>query len=335
MHVLPVRNVREALPKGITYLNSEGRIEDSRAGKVMVAPGPVTTVYEKPWERVLFSKIRDANPFFHLFESFWLLVGRNDARWLDQFVSDFSQRFAEEDGHLHGSYGFRWRNHFDLDGGGEPGSEDQISKCVALLKADPTSRQVVLTMWDPVADLGAVAKDRPCNTHIYLRVYGKKLDITVCCRSNDLIWGLAGANAVQFSVLQEYLAARVGVNMGRYYQVSNNFHAYLNVLGKLEGVVTESLAVVEPRWTPIVSNPDKFDEDLLYFFNEAMVNQTPHLYHNPFFHKVAVPMYWTNHYWKAGNREAALANLNLLPIDCDWRFAAHQWLTKRMMKAAA
>jgi thymidylate synthase len=52
------------------------------------------------------------------------------------------------------------------------------------------------------------------------------LDMTVTNRSNDLVWGLLGANYVTFSVLQEYMAARIGCGVGRYHHFTNNLHCY-------------------------------------------------------------------------------------------------------------
>jgi thymidylate synthase len=220
MHVIESDYVDQALCKGLQTLDEYGEWQSSRAGEVLVAPWPVGTVNRKPMNRVSFSLLRDANPFFHLMEALWMLAGRNDATWLDQFVGDFSKRFAEEDGHMHGAYGFRWRSHFELEGGGD--WPDQLEKAISLLTANPGDRQVVITMWDPVADLGTIAKDRPCNTHVYLRVrqdtqvvnrtteQDKKdrsiritvsshvLDLTVCCRSNDAVWGcLSGDTLIQ------------------------------------------------------------------------------------------------------------------------------------------
>ncbi|KKK55035.1 hypothetical protein LCGC14_3078620, partial [marine sediment metagenome] len=86
MHVLNVRNVNEALPKMLQHLEEKGERNSSRAGEVIVAPTPVTTVYRKPMERVLFSPIRDANPFFHLIEALWMLAGRRDVATLAHYV---------------------------------------------------------------------------------------------------------------------------------------------------------------------------------------------------------------------------------------------------------
>jgi len=54
------------------------------------------------------------------------------------------------------------------------------------------------------------------------------LNMTVFNRSNDMVYGALGANVVHFSVLQEYMAACIGVEVGTYYQVSSNMHVYLD-----------------------------------------------------------------------------------------------------------
>jgi thymidylate synthase len=71
-------------------------------------------------------------------------------------------------------------------------------------------------------------KDVPCNTNAFFRVTNGKLDMMVNCRSNDIFWGAYGANAVHFSFLQEYVASSIGVEVGRYWQNSFNFHAYVD-----------------------------------------------------------------------------------------------------------
>jgi thymidylate synthase len=367
MKVINARNVNDALPRGIDYLLTHGVREESRAGPVLVAPEPVSTVYTHPQERVLFSAARDANCFFHLFESLWLLAGRNDARWLDQFVSDFSSRFAEEDGTLHGSYGFRWRHHFDLEGSGATFLPDQLNTIVEILRNNPQSRQAVLQMWDPVADLGQSKKDIPCNTCVYFRVRNlnqeeltrvgvrldpagrnldgsdyhlmdaKVLDITVCCRSNDIIWGCYGANAVQFAFLLEYLAARIGVGIGTYTQVSHNYHMYLDMEAKATAILAEAGGPSKPYpgdAVPLVTDPSRFDMDLQRFFsNDAIVGHSTG-YTNPFFTNIAVPLYWAHRNWKAKNYKAALALLETVQ-DSDWRLAAEQWIQRRSMAKKA
>ena len=94
MEVIHARNVNDAWPQAIHLVADAGVMQETRAGSAMVVPHPVATVYAKPAERVLFDPVRDANPIFHHFEALWMLAGRDDADWLDRFVSDFSARFA-------------------------------------------------------------------------------------------------------------------------------------------------------------------------------------------------------------------------------------------------
>ncbi len=300
MKVLQCRNVAEALPIGLDYLLREGRREASRAGEVLVAPGPVTTVYERPWERVLFSAVRDANPAFHICEALWMLSGRDDGAFLDNYVRDFSARFAEPDGRIHDAYGRRWRSAFGLD---------QLDHIVDYLRDNPGDRQCCLQMWDCRAyhpdfnycdDLRADTKTKPCNVMATFRVQHttlpRRLDMAVFCRSNDIVLGAYGANAVHFSVMMEYVAARVGVEVGVYHQISFNYHAYMAEIERLVGRTGFSLekldemqrlthairppgvqeirglplALMDNRYaissntmtTALVDNPETFDEEL-------------------------------------------------------------------------
>ena len=64
MKVIDVRNVNQAFMWGIDLFNSEAnyREQESRNGPTREILTPVTTVYSRPWQRVLFREERDANP---------------------------------------------------------------------------------------------------------------------------------------------------------------------------------------------------------------------------------------------------------------------------------
>lgn len=344
MHVINARNVNDAYQNGLDFLSLYGRVEDSRAGSVIVAPQPVVTSYRNPVERVLFDEKRDANPFFHLFESLWMLAGWRDARWLDKFVSDFSSRFAEDNGSQHGAYGYRWRSHFMLD---------QLDRTVQLLQKDPRDRRVVIQMWDAFIDYTPLTseskRDYPCNLLITPRINRGALDITVMCRSNDAIWGAYGANAVHFSFLQEYLAARIGCEIGVYYQISNNFHVYEEVMEekycKENAYIFDynRYSLAHPRYVQphhLMDNPKAFDNELKEFMWSATYNAMPsynlEYYTNSFFTKIAIPMFRAHHYFKIHKAfEHASMELLNMPLNNDWRMAATEWLERRTKKEGA
>jgi thymidylate synthase len=347
MEMIRSECVDEALFRGLTLLTNRGERQSSRDGDVLVMPHPVMTANLQPMNRVSFNPKRNANPFFHLMEALWMLAGRNDSEFLDQFVGDFGKRYAEEDGHLHGAYGFRWRKHFEAEGGGD--SVDQLETVIRRLKANPLDRRVVIAMWDPLADLDANKKDLPCNTHIYPRVRvakehhssnliggdykhhpaGPVLDLTVCCRSNDAVMGCHGANAVHFSVLQEYLAARIGVGVGIMYQLSNNYHVYQR---DLDRVWPMGMSGTEYRSGPtmIVTRPDEFDRDLERFFKTAWGDGGA--YANEFFSTVAVPLRVAYQEWRAGYRDGGRELVRSM-VYSDWKVAAQEWFYRRALKA--
>lgn len=212
------RNVNDALTAGLWQMKVNSKSYPSRNGPVLRANSPVCTTYLIPTERVVFEARRDANPVFHLMEALWMLAGKYDLAWLVQFnakMADYGKNNVQW-----GAYGHRWWGFF---------GHNQIEAVIKELRARPDSRRAVIGMWDPTLDLIHGGVDVPCNTHIYFDIVDGALEMTVCCRSNDLLWGAYGANAVHFSVLQEVIAHELKVSVGEYRQFSNNFHIYTDL----------------------------------------------------------------------------------------------------------
>jgi thymidylate synthase len=325
MRTIYARNVNDAWQHAIGLIEQCGMPEPSRNGPVVVAPWPVVTVYERPMERVLFDPVRDANPIFHLHEALWMLAGRNDATWLDQFVADFSARFAEKDGTMHGAYGYRWRSHF-LDIRAIREDLDQLDNVVSILNTDASSRQAVIQMWDAEVDLGVPGlKDRPCNTQVYLRIHEGRLDLGVTCRSNDIVWGCYGANAVHFSILQEYLAARLEVVIGTMTQFSWNWHMYENAR-HLANHDSANGWPSYPTITPLVDDADTFDDEVAAYVDDPDSVKGAS---NTFLDTTARPMWEANRARKLGDYEIALQWADKI-VALDWRTATTAWLKRRM-----
>lgn len=332
MHVLNVVDVNEALPLGLAYLRDCGRVQQTRNGPAMVAPGPVATVYKRPDQRVLFDAERDANPFFHLFESLWILAGRQDVGFLSLFNKKIAD-YSDDGKTFHAPYGYRLRKFFGFD---------QIGRACEILKQSPESRRVVLQIWDAEIDLGAIGKDLPCNDLIMVSISNSALDITVCNRSNDAIWGAYGANAVQFSMIQEYMAAKIGVGVGTYTQMSNNFHAYTD-----NSYWQKFIAGQVGDWNPhtpydlgarsdafctpyAIADASNFDADLVEFFHHYdwkhedqpywITCEGEFPYASVYFRRVVIPML-----------EAYLDRSKVARLDSsiDWHLAGAQWVARR------
>jgi thymidylate synthase len=335
MKVLTARNVHVALPHALKLLRDEGIERQSRNGPVLQAPFPVTTVYERPWERVLFWKDRDANPFFHLYESLWMLAGRNDLAPLLKYAKNMAS-YSDDGKTLHGAYGHRWRQYFDTD---------QLPEIIHLLRSNPNDRRCVLQMWDAQDDLGTDWKDVPCNTiATFQRDFDGKLDLTVFCRSNDIVWGCYGANAVHFSMLLEYVAAGIGCPMGVYRQVSINWHGYLDTLKTVEHIKPDRGNWVDNPYgrsvgdcvkvVPMGENLDAEISNILHWADMDALRS-----------RGAPGNEWARMVWfilraheiyrlmpKPDAFGAALDTLNQADRKIDWIVAAREWILRRELR---
>lgn len=333
MHVLNVRNVHEALPEAIHYLLNNSVIRESRNGEVLVSPQPVTTLYRSPRERVLFWELRDANPFHNVMEGLWMLAGRNDVEWPARFAKGM-RRYSDDGLHLHGAYGHRWRTSFNFD---------QLRLIFERLKVDKTCRRQVLQIWDPALDGHDQAgmRDLPCNLTVTFQISPLGcLDIVVFSRSNDLVWGTYGADAVHFSMLQEYMASRIGVPPGLYWQVSVNFHAYRKTFDPIVSIANHRrmppyfgaidrlnpyVGMEQP--TPLVggTDPEAWDAELKVFLDEGALTG----YRVDYIRRVAVPMLSAHDAYKAGELDIALGHCSRIG-SADLRRACSEWIQRRI-----
>lgn len=356
MIVLSARNVNYALPQGVTHLHQFGVREDSRNGPVLRELMPVTTEYMAPLERVCHHPWRDANPFFHLIEAMWMLAGRDDIKTLQRYVKSFN--YTDDGSTVPGAYGKRWRAwDAGTPGGGEdpaPGAPyswpDQLDWAARRLRDNPQDRRVVIQMWDPGVDIGRAddnSKDVPCNLTVLPFMTGDELNITVFCRSNDMVWGAYGANAVHFSFLLEYLAARIGARAGKYWQVSNNFHAYLETAGDPQACWPVDWGPVDPyargivRPLPMGTSEEhdlstekgaaNFDHWLKVLFDHGAGAVSGSGW--AFLDKVVVPMASAHEHYRKNKGEdrytGAQEILQQMPAGNDWLLAASEWVARR------
>jgi thymidylate synthase len=363
MYIIKAKNVNHALAHGLGYLVNEGIKETSRVGAVLVSPCPVVTVYANPTHRVIFHPARDANPFFHFMESLWMLAGRNDVEFVKYYASRMDQ-FSDNGKTLHGAYGYRWR---------EAMGYDQLDELIRELRINPSSRRCVLQMWDATLEADETkhgggcwsgsndlqtatsgGKDVPCNTHAYFDTVGGKLNMTVCCRSNDVVWGAYGANVVHFSMLMEYVARSADLPIGEYRQFSNNYHLYVD-RPDVERLIMQREQTQESGFVawdyysfsnssqdkatpyPIMQNLHKghFDAEMEKFFelwrpNHSNIMQPMH-FKDGFWRDVVVPMHNVYQLYKLRSLQEAYKATGLIDAT-DWRIACAQWLHRRISR---
>lgn len=352
MNTIEVRNAHQGLPYGVQLLEMYGRAEKSRNGPVLHAPTAVTTTYHKPLERIVFWPIRDYNPAFVLYEALWMLQGRRDVKPLLRYVRDFA-KYSDDGETLHGAYGYRWRQHF-LGASADMRDADQLSVIAHRLGINPRDRRSVLTMFDPIIDLqdGDECHDIPCNiAATFQRGTDGRLNLTVFCRSNDILWGTYYANAFHFSMLLEYMAHWIGCEVGIYEQVSVNYHAYYATLDPMKKILLEAASAGPAKQDPYEKNAvrpiamkldgdmdriDKLIEKLLVDADSGFSLGAPDVELEPWTHSVYCVLK-AHHFWRTlaepERFDCALDILESAPDQSvDWIASMKQWIASRRQK---
>ena len=152
--------------------------------------------------------------------------------------------------------------------------------------------------------------------------------MTVCNRSNDIIWGMLGANTVHLSMLQEYMAARLRMEVGVMRQFSNNAHVYLDIGPGREMLANLVTEVDDPyglagwhTFEPyrMVTHPEKWLEEAESFCNGQLGGHV-----NSFFNDVASHMYraWMDRKEGIGGGGEHVRRIR----DAAWRAACTRWI---------
>jgi len=196
---------------------------------------PVCFQFLNPLKRVTFLKGRRINPFFQLAEVLWIFSGRADVEWLSYYNKNMIS-FSDDGRYFNAPYGERLRRwnqsclrNFIFN------PYDQLYDVYEKIVDDRDTRQAVALLWNPLFDSYSYVKDGgkdlPCNIALTFKVRNEKLDLTVFNRSNDLHWGLFGANLPQFSSILELMASWLRLDVGVYTHITDSLHIYLEDYG--------------------------------------------------------------------------------------------------------
>jgi thymidylate synthase len=226
--------------------------QESRAGGTQEILGAAFEIND-PRQRWITSREPAINPAFALAEVIWIMAGRQDSHFIN-FWNPKLPEFAGHTKNYHGAYGHRLQYAHKLN---------QLDRAYKALKENPDSRQVVLQIWHPGMDFPSVtgqpaALDVPCNITSLLKIRRGRLEWTQILRSNDLILGVPH-NFVQFTTLQEILAAWLNVEVGAYRHYSDCLHVYTRDLKAIS-----EPEIIKPEKNNARLKFSKEDSDLLF-----------------------------------------------------------------------
>jgi thymidylate synthase len=171
-------------------------------------------------------------------ELLWFLQGRTDNAWLNErgvtiwdewATAEQAGRFGRPEGELGPVYGHQWRSFgatLRPDGTYADDGVDQIARVVDQIRADPTSRRLIVSGWHP-AEAEQVTLP-PCHTLFQFYVTGDgRLSCQLYQRSADVFLGVP-FNIASYALLTHMVAHVTGLRPGVFVHTFGDVHLYAN-----------------------------------------------------------------------------------------------------------
>ena len=152
-------------------------------------------------------------------ELLWFLKGETNIRYLKENGVRIWDEWADENGDLGPVYGAQWRSWPD----GRGGTIDQIAKVVEQIRANPNSRRLVVSAWNP-AEVDAMALP-PCHCLFQFYVAEERLSCQLYQRSGDVFLGVP-FNIASYALLTAMVAQVTGLKPGDFVHTFGDAHLY-------------------------------------------------------------------------------------------------------------
>jgi len=189
-----------------------------------------------PRDRIIINQNRKVNLAFGVAEWLGILMGEARVSFFQTYISNYD-KYSSDGIYVDGAYGPRI-----------VGEIDQIEKVIELLGKDKNSRRAVISFYDGKIDLnGGGGVNTPCTLSMQFIVRENKLHSIVTMRSNDIVWGLT-YDLFVFTMIQEYVARRLGLILGRYYHNAGSLHLYERHFSMADDIIAQP----ENRWTIVM-----------------------------------------------------------------------------------
>ena len=199
-----------------------------------------------------------------VYELLWFLRGESNVAWLQENGVTIWDEWAGADGELGPVYGVQWRSW------PTPSGEqiDQISQVVEQIRANPDSRRLIVSAWNP-ADIPDMAL-APCHALFQFYVAGGKLSCQLYQRSADMFLGVP-FNIASYALLTLMVAQQTGLEPGDFVWTGGDCHIYDNHVEQ----VREQLSR-DPYPYPTLRFTRKPDSIFDYTYDDIVVEDYQH-----------------------------------------------------------
>jgi thymidylate synthase len=188
-----------------------------------------------------------------VYELLWFLRGETNVRYLRDHGVTIWNEWADPEGELGPVYGYQWRSWPRPDGG----HVDQISAVVREIKANPSSRRLIVSAWN-VADIPRMAL-APCHALFQFYVVDGRLSCLLYQRSADIFLGVP-FNIASYALLTLMMAQVTDLAPGELVHTLGDAHLYQNHLEQAKLQLTRPpRALPVMRLDPAVRSIFEFD----------------------------------------------------------------------------
>jgi thymidylate synthase len=172
-----------------------------------------------PRSRFIIDPFRKHSLKYMKKEILWYLTGDYSIKDIGEFASTW-KRVSDDGEHVNSNYGAKLFHDFFAN-------KIQFQYVIDELKRDPTSRRAIVFFNLPHKEYHQMhtTKDFPCTVYAQFLLRNDVLNMNVHMRSNDLIYGWCN-DVPFFTILQEMVAAKLGVDVGTYTHCSGSLHVY-------------------------------------------------------------------------------------------------------------
>ncbi len=154
-------------------------------------------------------------------ELLWFLRGDTNIAYLKENGVSIWDEWADDNGELGPVYGYQWRSWPMPDGG----HIDQIANLMHMLRANPNSRRLIVSAWNPaLVDEMALP---PCHCLFQFYVADGKLSCQLYQRSGDIFLGVP-FNIASYALLTMMVAQVAGFAPGDFVHTLGDAHLYSN-----------------------------------------------------------------------------------------------------------
>lgn len=241
MYTAEYEGINSFLIGACKLLLQEAIVRKTRGETCYELPEPFMFKIKHPTARIVTIAERKWNKTLPYAESLWLASGRNNIDFITHYLPRMID-FSDDEKYMRGGYGPRFRHYngsildyaVDFSYETQPFDTDQFKYIADCFKQDMETRRAVISLGEPVKDCFDVnfnlkqTLDVPCTRllHFMKQANSEKLNLIVGMRSNDILWGASAVNIFNYTFIQEYFSAILGLEIGEYFHIADTLHYY-------------------------------------------------------------------------------------------------------------